>query len=687
MKTVHGACPHDCPDTCAWLVDVDDDGRAVALRGDPDHPFTRGALCSKLKRFPQRVYSDERILTPLRRSGPKGSGRFEPVSWEEAFGETVARLQQTLERSGPLAAMPCNFAGTIGLLNRYAGDQFFHRLGATGVDRQICGNVAYDATAATIGAGTHVLPEDIAHSRYILIWGNNTAATNLHLWSGPIREARRNGARVVVIDPVRTATAAHADEHVRIRPATDAALALGMMHVIVRDELHDAEYVEKHTTGFDRLCERLKEYTPDRVADITGVAATTVERLARDYATSGPSLVRMMVGLERYSNGGMNTRAIACLPSLIGAWRERGGGLCTFTVDLFFDAVDYGVVLPPDDAPPPARTVHLAQLGRALTDPAMAPPIEWMLVYNLNPVVTLPNQNLIIEGLKREDLFTVVHEQFMTDTARYADIILPAATQFEQWELMPSWGHTYVALNPPAIEPLGDAVSNTELFRQLSAALGFTEANLLSSDEDRIRQLLAKSHAFSEGVTFERLLKDGWAPLNLPQDWRPYADGGYATPSGKTEFYSEALAARGLDPLPGYVPLPAADKVGEDLPLRLVSAKTAHFLNSEYVNLPHRGTASHAPEVQMNPADAAARGVGDGDTVTMHNALGEVRVRARVSEDTAAGVVYMPFNWWASSTLNGSSANALTPDGLADLGFGSNAFDAQVEIRRAAASA
>ncbi len=682
MKIVHGACPHDCPDTCAWQVTVDDDGRAVKLAGTADHPFTRGALCSKLKRYPERVYSDQRILHPLRRTGHKGAGEFERISFDDAFAIVVERLRQTLAEDGPLATMPCNFAGTIGLLHRYAGDQFFARLGATGLDRSICGNVAFEGVASTLGMGDLVLPEDLAHSRYILIWGNNTATTNVHLWSGPIRAARRAGAEVVVVDPVRTPTAAHADWHVQPRPGTDAALALGMMHVIVREELHDADYVERYTLGFDRLCERLKDYPPERAAEITGVSAADIEKLARGYAATKPAVLRLMVGMERYSNGGMSVRTVACLPALTGAFRERGGGLCQFTTNLFFDAMDYGVVFPPPELPKPERTVHLAQLGKGLTDPDMDPPIKWMMVYNLNPVVTQPNQNLVIAGLKRDDLFTVVHEQFMTETALYADIILPATTQFEHWELMPSWGHTYVALNPPAIAPLGEAVSNTELFRRLSRAMGYTEPYLLSSDEERIRGLLGNGSDMIRGVTFEGLLETGWAPLNLPDDWRPRATGNFSTASGKAEFYSEALAARGIDPLPGYEPIVESGAPDQRPPLRLVSAKTGHFLNSEYVNLPHKGTAHHVPQININPVDAAARGIKDGDAVNVSNDQGEVHVTARVSTDTGAGVVFLPFNWWGSSTLNGSSANALTPDGLSDRGIGSNAFDARVEITR-----
>ena len=687
MKTVHGACPHDCPDTCAWQVTIDDGGRATAVHGTPDHPFTRGALCAKLKRYPERVYSEQRVLYPLRRTGAKGAGEFTRISWDEALDTISARLQHTLATDGPLGAMPCNFAGTIGLLQRYAGDPFFARLGATAVDRQICGNVAYDGVAATIGVGAVLLPEDLEHSRLILIWGTNTVATNVHLWGGAIRAARRRGAQIIVIDPVRTPTAAHADWHIQLQPATDAALALGLMHVIVRDGLHDADYIARYTLGFEPLCTRLAEYPPARVAAITGIAVADIEKLAHAYATTRPAAIRLLVGMERYSNGSLGFRALSCLPALTGAWREVGGGICHFTVNLFFDALDYSAVLAPAALPPPARTVHLAQLGRALTDPTMAPPITWMMVYNLNPLVTLPNQNLIRAGLARQDLFTVVHEHFITDTARYADIVLPATTQFEHWELMPSWGQTYLALNPPAIAPRGEAIANTELFRRLSAHLGFTDLWLHTSDEQRLRQLLASGSPYVEGITYEYLLEHGWAALKLPAAWRPRAAGNFTTPSGKCEFYSAALAARGLDPLPGFV-APVDGAAGSDsrAPLRLISAKASHFLNSEYVNLPHAGTRNHVPTIQINPADAASRAIDDGCLVRMFNQLGEVQAVARVSADTCAGVVSLPFNWWPSVMRNGQSANALTPDGLSDYAIGSNAFDARVEVAKVAAS-
>jgi anaerobic selenocysteine-containing dehydrogenase len=683
MHIVRGACPHDCPDTCAWLVEVEG-GRARSVRGDPAHPFTQGALCSKLKRYPARVYSPDRLLYPLRRTGAKGSGAFTRVSWGDALNEIAARLQATCATYGPASVLPYSFAGTIGLLQRYAGEPFFARIGATGLARDICGAVAYAGVAATIGVVDSVLPEDLVYSRLILIWGTNTVATNLHLWSTVIRQARADGARVIVVDPMRTATARLADQHVQLRPGTDAALALGMMHVIVRDRLEDVDFIARHTVGFDALRGRLAEYPPERVAMITGLAIGEIEDLARTYATTRPAALRLLVGMERRGNGGMMMRTVACLPGVIGAWRERGGGICQFTSSLFRRALNTRAVTAPGNLPPPTRQVHLAQLGHALTDPTLDPPIKWLMIYNSNPVVTAPNQNLTRAGLAREDLFTVVHEQFMTDTARYADFVLPATTQLEHLDLMPSWGHTFLALNLPAIEPCGEAIPNTELFRRLARAVGLEDDYLYQSDEAMIRGLLASRSPHLAGITYERLVRDGWARLALPEDWRPLANGAFPTASGKLEFHSARFAAQGLDPLPAHVSGPEPDDA-QRYPLRLMTAKHAHFLNSEYVNLRHRGTADQVPTVQIHPRDATSRGIAHGDPVRVYNGRGTVQVTADVCDAPLPGVVFLAFNWWPENSANGASANALTPDGLSEIGSGSNAFDARVEIARAIA--
>ncbi len=680
MKTVNGACPHDCPDTCAWQVDVDNKGTAISLRGHPEHPFTKGSLCTKLKRYINRVYHKDRILHPQKRVGLKGEGEFERISWEDALEIITSKLKGTIRDHGPLSAMPCNFAGTIGMLQRYAGDQFFERLGATDVDRSICGKVALDGIRYTIGAGDTVLPEDLKHSRYIIIWGSNTAVTNLHLWSGAIKEARHKGAKIVVIDPLKTPTAERSDWHLQIKPGTDAALALGMMHIIVRDGLQDEKYVKDHTVGFERLRDRIRKYTPELVSSLTGIGKEEIEKFSREYALTKPAVIRVLVGMERRLNGGLTLRTIACLPALVGAFKSLGGGICQFTINTMREALDYKAVIPQESQTPGKRIIHLAQLGRVLTDKNLSPPINWLMIYNLNPVVTLPNQNLILTGLKRDDLFTVVHEQFMTESAKYADILLPASTQLEHWDLMPSWGHTYVALNKPAIAPLGEAVANTELFRMLAKGMDFKEPYLLASDEERIRRLLDSKSPLVSGITLETLKTTGWAKLKTPTDWRPRAEGNFSTPSGKCEFFSKTLENLGLDPLPTFEITPSQNM--EEYPLDFISPKATHFLNSEYVNLPNNVTIEHSPSLVMNTMDAQDRDILENDKVRIFNQYGEVVVKAKLSQNCLLGTVSMAFNWWMASSLNGSSANALTPDALSDLKFGSNAFDAKVQVMK-----
>lgn len=675
---IKGACPHDCPDQCGWNVTVAD-GRATAVTGDPTHPFTAGALCSKLKHFVDRVYSPARVLYPLRRTGAKGAGSFERVSWDVALDDIATRTAAVIARHGGASVLPYSFAGTIGIIQRYAGNLLFRRIGATELIADYCGKVAHTGVAQTNGALTAVLPEDLANARYIVLWGTNTVVTNLHLWSGVIRKAQEQGAKIVVIDPVRTRTAERADWHVQLKPGTDAALALGMMHVIVRENLHDADYIERHTLGFDALRERIAAYPPERASAITGLAVADIVTLACEFARTTPAVIRMLVGPERQGNGAEMFRAIACLPSLTGAWRERGGGLCHFTVDLFRESLNYAATVRADVLPEPPRAVHIAQLGRALGG-GLDPAIRCLFVGSANPVVAAPNQNLVRAGLAREDLFTVVHEQFITDTARYADYVLPATTQIEHLDLMASWGSPYLELNLPAIAPRGEAVSNTELYRRLAARLGFEEDFLHASDEHRIREILASDHPFLDGISYERLEREGWVRLNLPDDWRPLASGGFRTPSGKCEFSSATLAQAGIDPLPTYTAPPSAPAA---TPLRLIAAKTAHHtLNSQYANLQRPGRKLE-PALAINPLDAAARDITDGMPVRVFNERGEVVVKAALGPVTAPGVVSMPFSWWPDTLANGSSANALTADELTAIGIGSNAFDTWVDVGKA----
>jgi anaerobic selenocysteine-containing dehydrogenase len=684
VKTVRGACPHDCPDTCAWEVTVEV-GRATRLVGVADHPFTQGGLCAKVNHYLDRVYGPERLLHPLRRVGAKGEGRFERVGWEEAIDDIARRLKTIIAEDGGQAVLPYSYMGTQGLVQGSSIDRrFFARLGATRLERAICANTGSAGAFATLGTNIGILPQDIAHARFIVLWGTNTVVTNLHLWRF-IRQARDAGATVVVVDPVRTHTAESADWHVRPLPGTDAALALGMMHVIVAEGLHDSDYVDRYTTGFEQLQARLAEYPPEVAARLTGLETEEIVRLARAYASGSPSLIRTLVGMEHRAHGGMAFRTISCLPALTGAWRHRGGGLLFLTAGLHFDALNAAALEMPELEDSSLRSVNMVQLGRALTDPAMKPPIRALIVHSSNPAAIAPSQNLVLEGLRREDLFTVVHEQLLTDTARHADYVLPATTQVEHLDLVWSWGHDYLTLNRPAIDPVGEAIPNTELFRRLAAAMGFTEDYFGDSDLDLVQLALASDHPHLEGITFEQLLRDGWARLRLPAGWMPFAEGGFPTPSGRCEFYSEQLASWGQDPLPTFEPSPESAAGNPELaarfPLSLITGKSAlHFLNSSYAGLERHRRAEVEPRLDLAPADAAARGVADGEMVRVHNDRGSVTLRARVGDRVRPGVCAMPSGWWASLSQGGSSANVLTRDGLADIGGGGDFHDTLVEV-------
>jgi anaerobic selenocysteine-containing dehydrogenase len=688
--TYRGACQHDCPDTCAWTIRVED-GRAVELRGDPDHPLTAGGLCSKVNHYLEdRLYNPDRVLHPLRRTGPKGSGEFERISWDDALDTVAGTIRRVVGESGSEAVLPYSYMGTQGMVQGMAMDaRFFARLGATRLDRTICGDNGQAGYAATLGTDAGIDPEDIVHSRLILIWGSNTVVTNLHLWPLILKARKDNGARVVVIDPVRTRTAARADTHVQLLPGTDAALALGMMFVIVDEGLHDKDYIAEHTVGFDELADRLADYQPDRVAALTGIPAEDIAELARAYATMRPAVIRSLVGMDHRGNGAQAFRTIACLPALTGAWRDRGGGIAGMAGRFMRTGLSMQRLTMPELEDPSLRLVNMGQLGRALTDATMDPPVRVLVVYNSNPAAIAPHQNLVVEGLAREDLFTVVHEHFLTDTARYADIVLPATTQAEHLDLMYSWGHAYVSLNVPAVPPQGEAIPNSELFRRLAARLGMDHPELRQTDEEIIRSLLDDAdHPYAAGITWERLVADGWAKLNLPQDFRPFADGGFPTPSGKCELYSQTLADAGLDPLPGYEP--ARESPGGDpelvrrFPLALLAGKTGlRFLNSSYSGIPRHTTAEKEPLLDISADDAAARSIADGDVVRVFNDRGAVELRARIGDYVRPGVVSMPFQWWRSSMRNGQGANALTNDGIGEGGRGSTFLDTLVQVERA----
>jgi len=701
-RTVHAACPHDCPDTCAMLVTVED-GTAVKLVGDPEHPYTNGGLCVKVSHYVDRVYDPSRVLHPLRRSGPKGSGQFEQIGWDEAIDEIGTRFESIATEHGGEAIMPVSYLGTQGILNGLnVGDPFFARLGATVTERTYCDSGSCTAYAMTIGDTAGVDPESLVHSKFILVWACNIISTNLHLWPY-ITEARKRGAKVVVVDPVRSRTAAAADQHIALRPGTDGALALAMAHVIIAEGLTDADYVERYTVGFDEFAERVEQYTPEWAAEETGVPAETIRVLAREYAAAQPSLIRIGVAVERHAGGGQTVRALSVLPALVGAWRQPGGGILQLPLWAF--PVNWGAFMHPELLTPGKRVVNQFLLGDALTGGLeLDPPIHGLMVYNSNPVVVCPDQAKLIEGLEREDLFTVVSEQFMTDTAEYADIVLPATTQLEQDDIMFSWGHLYITYNQQAIEPLGEAVPNTELFRRLAARMGFDDPVFRRSDDEMIAEAFDWSHPNMEGITVASLKAQGWQRLNVPpaDDYAPHAEGNFRTPSGKTEFVASAAAGgnfvvplfrqgsndhqpgQPVDPLPHYIPpresVRADPERAARFPLNLLTPKSHAYINSSYANHDHHRKVQKEPSVVIHPDDAAARGIADGVPVRVFNDRGEFTVQAKLDTAVQPGVVVSSLGGWRKHSLGGATLAAVNSTRFADLGNAPTFSDTLVDV-------
>ncbi|HQZ15910.1 MAG TPA: molybdopterin-dependent oxidoreductase [Vicinamibacteria bacterium] len=672
-RAIRGACGHDCPDTCAWVVEVRG-GKATRLDGDKSHPFTRGGLCAKVNHYLERVYHPERVLHPMKRVGRKGEGRFERVTWDEALRDIAARWTRIIGESGAEAILPYSSAGVQGLIQMASIDRrLFGVMGCSELQRAICGGVAAAGLKTTIGVGSGIDPEDIVHSRFIVLWGTNTIVTNLHYWPY-VREAQSRGAKLVVVDPVRTRTAEAADWHLQVRPGSDAALALAMMHVMVRDGLVDLDYVSRYAVGYDALVARVRDCAPSAVAPIVGLPAEDIERFAREYATTQPSLLRPLIGLEHHKNGAMQFRALACLPVLSGAFRHRGGGLARSTHALQFGVLDMNRAEMPEVHKPGVRTLNMRDLGKDLCDSKLSPPVRALMVYGANPAVSMPNQRALCEGLQREDLFTVVHDLFVTDTALYADYVLPATSQIEHLDLSPAWGHLYLALNRPAIEPLGESVSNTELFRRLAASLGRKEPWLFESDESMLRAALSSGHPWLDGIAYERLWNEGYVRLNRPDDWRPFANGGFPTPSGKAELFSESLLAQGLDPLP------ASGAIASGSGLQLISGKTLHFMNSGYGHMERHRRREGLLSIDLHPDDAASRGLKDGALVSVHGERGELKAVCRVSDRVRPGVAFMPYGGLHDAAGVRQSVNLLTAEEPTDWGGGSGLYDAFVEV-------
>ncbi len=676
--TVNGTCHHDCPDSCGWTVTVDDTEPtpvAVKMRGNPDHPYSYGELCPKVNRFLDRVYSPDRVLHPLRRTGPKGSGEFERISWDEALADIADRLGRVVAQHGGDAVLPFSDAGNQSLLaTQGISERFFNQLGACRLERNICGPTVGAGMSMTNGTGHGADALDLEHSKLIILWATNTRLTNRHLWP-VIERARAAGAELVVVDPIRTLTAEAADRFIQPLPGTDIAMMLAMMHVIIRDDLVDREWVDAHTTGFDELALAVADATPAWAAGQCGVDAAVIEQLARDYATVRPAAIRSLIGAEHHENGAMFYRTIACLPALIGSWRERGGGLMRSVGCFQDDLVDEAALHRPDLlAGREPRTVNMSRLGEALLD--TDDPVRAMIVWNSNPLVIVPNAESVRAGMERDDLFTVVHEQFVTDTARYADIVLPATTQIESLDVTLAWGHLWMGWNEPAIEPLGEAVSNTECFRRIAGAMGLDEPSLFDDDITLLTQSLPS-------VDLDALRRDGWMRVPFPDDGRPWAAGGFPTESGRVEFASDRLVEMGQPRVPTFVP-PTEGPQGEAaqrFPLQLMTPKHhTRFLNSGYSHLPKHGPAEGAPFVELDAADAAARGLADGDAARVFNDRASLELPVKITERLRPGLASIPWGWWRHQHPDGKVANSLTNDTLTDWGGGVAYSDTLVQV-------
>jgi anaerobic selenocysteine-containing dehydrogenase len=720
-QVVHAACPHDCPDACGVLITVED-GHATKIQGDPGHPVTRGFLCAKVAKYLDRVYSPDRVLYPMRRVAAKGFAakqrRFAPhgripstalgtssyppaqestqawqrISWDEALDEIAGRFRKIIAESGSEAILPYSYGGTLGALNGASMDRrFFSRLGASQLERAICSAAGEAGLQSVHGEKLGTEPEQFIHSRYIIAWASNIHGNNVHLWPF-IAEARRKGAKLVVIDPYRTRTAACADWYLPINPGTDGALALAMMHVIIGEGLHDADYLAKYTLGFDALREKVRAYPPERVAQWTGISAQDIRKLAREYATVRPSVIRLNYGVQRSEGGGMATRAIAMLPCVIGSWKEVGGGLQMSTSGAF--GLNKDALTRPDLKPEglqhTPRTVNMVELGTALNT-LSDPPVKALFVYNSNPAAVCPNHNEVVRGLKRPDLFTVVHEQFFTDTTDYADIVLPATTFFEHKDLQTAYGHYYLQVSDQAIEPLGKCRANVEVFRDLAGRMGFEDPCFGESVDEMIDGALASSNPWLEGINRERLERERQVRLNLSgqgsvasgqsEPFLPFANGNFRTSSGKAELYSEAMKVQGLDPVAEFTP-PAESRHGGQgaaFPLELLARKADNFLNSTFSNLPSVQEMEETNLLEIHSADARTRGIADGEMVRVYNHRGEIFLQARVDGAVQPGVVAARLNW-AKLGPGFRNINVLTSEKLSDLGNSATFYSVLVEV-------
>ncbi|KQV47825.1 MULTISPECIES: molybdopterin-dependent oxidoreductase [unclassified Duganella] len=678
---VRATCPHDCPDTCALLVTVED-GVATEVKGDPDHPTTAGVLCTKVSRYTERTYSPDRLLYPMRRVGRKGEGRFERISWEQALDEIAARLQP-LAATEPEAILPYSYAGTMGLVQGDSmSSRFFHKIGASLLDRTICATAGATGYKYTVGASIGTDIEQFQNAKLLIIWGGNPIASNLHFWTRA-QEAKRNGAKLIAIDPYRSLTAEKCHQHIAVLPGTDAALALGLMHILVRDDLLDHAYIADYTVGFEQLRQRVAEWTPERVAATCGITVAEVEGLAREYGETAkrgePVAIRMNYGVQRVHGGGMAVRNISCLPALVGAWRHAAGGVQLSASGTF--KKNLAALQRPDLLAKQPRTINMTTIGDDLLRPAspeFGPQVKAVIVYNSNPLAVAPDSSRVQAGFAREDLFTVVLEHFQTDTADYADIVLPATTQLEHTDAHSAYGHLYMMANNPAIAPMGEAKANTEIFRLLAARMGFDDPCFRDSDD------ALASVAFVQ-FDWESLKQKGWQKLEVPD--APFACGNFPTPSGKCEFYSESMKKDGLEPLPAYIPnyesAASSPELAAKYPLAMISPPARNFLNSTFVNVQSLRATEGEPQLDINPDDAATRGINHGDMVRIFNDRGSFVCKARVTPKARKGLVVGLSIWWKKLAGDGKNANEVTSQRLTDMGRAPTFYDTLVQVEKA----
>ena len=690
LSTVRAVCPHDCPDTCAMLVTVED-GIATAVRGDPDHPTTAGVLCTKVARYTERTYHKDRLLHPLKRIGKKGEGKFAQISWDEALDTIAARLG-AIAAIDPQGILPYSYGGTMGLVQGEAmAARFFNKIGASLLDRTICASAGGAGYKYTLGERIGTDIEQVQNAKLIIIWGGNPIASGLHLWMR-VQDAKRQGAKVIAIDPYRSLTAEKCHQHIALMPGTDAALALGMMHVLIADDLLDADYIACHSFGFAQLKERAAEWTPQRVAEICGITPDEVINLARDYGAAARrgegTFIRVNYGLQRVHGGGMAVRNITCLPALVGAWRHPAGGVQLSSSDSFPKnkaALEHPELGADHQM---RRTINMSTIGDDLLRPSSAefgPKIDALIVYNSNPVAIAPNSGKVVQSFAREDLFTVVLEHFQTDTADYADIVLPATTQLEHVDIHATYGHLYMMANNAAIAPLGESLPNTEIFRRIAARMTFDDPCFAESDEAIAAQAFDASHPRAIHFDWGSLKRTGWQKLQMPD--APFADGGFATPSGKCEFYSDTMRRDGFDPLPTYIPpyesVASNPPLAKKYPLAMISPPARNFLNSTFVNVTSLRATEGEPHLDIHPDDALFRHIANNDMVRIFNDRGSFTAKARVTDRARSGLVVGLSIWWKKFAADGKNANELTSQRLTDMAGGPTFYDVLVEVEKA----